>query len=71
LDVDHVSARVLIVKMNPNGADAEILAVVARISRRERIVVQFLSADQDQLRAAESLVRGDRIRVVALPVGLT
>lgn len=70
LDLDYELARELIVKMSLKGADAGILAVAVGVSRRDRILVQFVSADQEQLRAARQLARRDRIRVVSLPVGL-
>jgi hypothetical protein len=56
--------------MGLKGADAGILALAPGISRRERIQVQFLSADQEQILAARPLARRDRFRVVPLPVGL-
>jgi len=70
LDVDHDLARGLILKMDLKGAGAGILAVATGISRRERIWVQFLSADREQIHAARQLARHDRLRVVSLPVGL-
>ena len=70
LDADYALARDLVLKAHLKGADAGILAVAVGISRRERILVQFISADQDQLRAARHLVRHDKIRVVSLPIGL-
>ncbi|GEM_PF-3458334 len=70
LDVDYALARDLVLKMGLKGADAGILAVAAGVSRRERILVQFISADQNQIRAARALARHDRIRVVSLPAGL-
>ena len=70
LDADYPLARDLILKTNLKGADAGILSVAAGISRRERIVVQFISADQDQVRAARYLAKHDRMRVVSLPMGL-
>jgi predicted nucleic acid-binding protein len=70
LDLDYDLTRDLILKMGLKGADAGILAVAAGLSRRERVWVQFLSADQEQVRAARSLARHERIRAVSLPVGL-
>jgi predicted nucleic acid-binding protein len=70
LDADYALARDLILKTGLKGADSGILAVAVGISRRERIVVQFISADQDQLRAARPLARHEKIRVVSLPAGL-
>jgi predicted nucleic acid-binding protein len=70
LDADYALARDLILKTKLKGADAGILSVAVGISRRERIVVQFISADQDQLHAARRLGKHDKIRIVALPGGL-
>jgi predicted nucleic acid-binding protein len=70
LDADYALARDLVLKMSLKGEDAGILAVAVGISRRERILVQFISADQDQLRAAGHLARRDKIRVLPLPAGL-
>jgi len=70
LDADYELARELILKSSLKGVDAGILSVAVGIARRERVVVQFLSADQDQLRAARHHSRHDKIRVVSLPVGL-
>ncbi len=70
LDADYTLARDLVLKTNLKGADAGILSVAIGISRRERILVQFISADQDQLRAARHFAKHDKIRVVALAFGL-
>ena len=70
VDVDYVLALELIVKMSLKGADAAILAAAAGISRRDRLWVQFVSADPLQLKAARRLSRHDRLRVVSLPTGL-
>jgi predicted nucleic acid-binding protein len=70
LDADYEIARSLIIKARLKGADAGILSVAVGIARRERVVVQFISADQDQLRAARDLSKHDKIRVVSLPGGL-
>jgi predicted nucleic acid-binding protein len=70
LDADYELARQLILKQRLKGADAGILSAAVGIARRERVVVQFISADQEQLHAAQQLSRHDRIRVVALPAGL-
>jgi predicted nucleic acid-binding protein len=70
LDADYELARQLILKQQLKGADAGILSAAVGIARRERVVVQFISADQDQLHAAHQLSRHDRIRVVSLPGGL-
>lgn len=70
LDADYELARELILKERLKGADAGILSIAVGIARRERVVVQFISADQDQLHAARNLSRRDKIRVVSLPGGL-
>lgn len=70
LDQDHSLASDLILRMRLKGAEAGILAVAVGLARRERIQVQFVSADQEQLQAARLLARGERIRVVSLPAGL-
>jgi hypothetical protein len=70
LDADYEVARELILRARLNGADAGTLSVAVGIARRERVVVQFISADQEQLHAARQLSKHDRIRVVSLPAGL-
>jgi len=70
LDADYELSRELILKSNLKGADAGILAVAVGIARRERLVVQFISADRDQLQAARHLAKRDKVRVVSLPMGL-
>jgi len=70
LDADYELARELILKSRLKGADAGILSVAVGIARRERVVVQFISADQDQLHAARHLSKHDKIRIVSLPAGL-
>jgi predicted nucleic acid-binding protein len=70
LDADYELAREFVLKHRLKGADAGILAVAAGIARRERLVVQFISADQDQLHAARQVSKRDKLKVVSLPVGL-
>lgn len=70
LDADYELARELIIRQRLKGADAGILSIAVGIARRERIVVQFVSADQRQLQAARLLSKHDKVRVVSLPAGL-
>ena len=70
LDADYELARELILKSRLKGADAGILSVAVGIARRERVLVQFISADQDQLQAARHLSKHEKIRMVSLPGGL-